>query len=582
MASSRKSRWLIGIGAAIVFMAAAVIGMMIGVVERGYDPIKVLNDEVQGTPIRDTFSGNYLAGHFALSQQDIDKAAEFAVLSLGYLDKEDPELVRSVMRILLMDGRYTEAQFVANALAKKNTADYIARLILLNQAILENEYDVAAVMAAHLEDVSILSLVNDWIQAWIVIGRINKGDIAPESFELPQADESFAPLLPLIYYQQALMLNQLGRVEEAAFAFEKAITLPATPSLRMVRQAILFHNQHANEPSVTGLKDLLNTLEMQAEDELLPKLTDQATQNGESRIITPQEGIAEIYFLLASMHSSPHLAEDMMLYARLGLQLRPSFADLQLMLAAAYEELQDYEAAIQHYDAVEDSSYLDKAARLRVAVNYYSMEQAQPAIMYLQKLAADYPQDREIILALSEIYRREKQFKNMEELLTRWLAESNEEADYDVYYKRAIARERLGRWDDAEKDLNKALELQPGQPDVLNYLGYSLLDHQERIDEAAEFIAQAYEQLPEEAHIIDSMGWAAYWRGDYEAAVRYLESALDKVPQDPTINDHLGDAYWRVGRKREARWQWQRALEFEPEDPHAIEVKIQQGLDEPK
>jgi tetratricopeptide (TPR) repeat protein len=574
-----KTRLWIGIVCAVVFMLAALGGMMIGINQRGYTPVEYFSADIKGEPIRDTFSGNYLAGHFALSQKNVGKAAEFAVRGIAHLNGEDPDLIRSALRILVMDGRYTDAQFAARALYQKEEAGYIAKLVLLNQAVLDDEYEAAREMAAELGSYNLTGMINNWVDAWLSIGLIRKGEADEESFVLPEADQGFEVMLPLIYYQQALMLNQLGRVDEAAAAFVNAIRAAGLPSLRVVRQAVLFHNQHAGHPGVAVLREMLERVEGQAKDSVLPALSDEPHSGGESRVVTPQEGIAEIYFLLAGMHSGPQLLNEMMLYARLGLQLRPEFADLQLMLAAAYEELGDYEASIAHYESVKDDSYLDREAQMRVAVNYYSLDKTKQAILHLQQLIRDYPHDGDSVRMLAEVYRREKQYQNAEDVLTRWLEqEKDSKPDYDIYYKRAIARERLGKWDAAEADLQKALEIEPDQPDVLNYLGYSLLDRGERTDEAVGYIKKAYEQLPGEAHIIDSMGWAEYRQGNYAEALVYLEEALDLVPQDPTINEHLGDVYWRLNRRREARWQWKKTLEFKPEDPAPVEQKLQHGL----
>ena len=113
--------------------------------------------------------------------------------------------------------------------------------------------------------------------------------------------------------------------------------------------------------------------------------------------------------------------------------------------------------------------------------------------------------------------------------------------------------------------LLKALELEPEQPFVLNYLGYSWVDQGLNLDRAKAMLNRAVELRPDDGFIVDSLGWAYFRLGEHDKAVTYLERAVELEPGDPVINDHLGDAYWRVGRNREARFQWQRALTFEPE-----------------
>jgi Flp pilus assembly protein TadD len=93
-------------------------------------------------------------------------------------------------------------------------------------------------------------------------------------------------------------------------------------------------------------------------------------------------------------------------------------------------------------------------------------------------------------------------------------------------------------------------------------------------------IARAVQARPDDAQIVDSMGWALYMGGDYTASISYLEKAVELVPGDPTVNDHLGDVYWRLGRKNEARFQWERALAFSPQNTLAqsIQKKLKDGL----
>jgi Flp pilus assembly protein TadD len=148
---------------------------------------------------------------------------------------------------------------------------------------------------------------------------------------------------------------------------------------------------------------------------------------------------------------------------------------------------------------------------------------------------------------------------------------------------RGISHERLDQWEQAEADFRKALELQPGQALVLNYLGYSLVEKNMKIDEARAMIEEAVAGDPDNGYITDSLGWVLYKIGKFEEAVPHMERAVELLPSDPVINDHLGDVLWKVGRRTEAVFQWKRALSFEDEtdeaDPVRIRRKIEVGLD---
>ncbi len=155
-----------------------------------------------------------------------------------------------------------------------------------------------------------------------------------------------------------------------------------------------------------------------------------------------------------------------------------------------------------------------------------------------------------------------------------------EKDNWDQFYSRAVCYERLGKWDKAEPDFKKALELSPNEPLILNYLGYSWVDRNENVPEALALIKKAVELKPEDGYYIDSLGWAYFRLGRFDEAVEQLERAVELKAEDPTINDHLGDAYWRAGRKLEAQFQWSTALvsKPEPEEIPKLQAKMKDGL----
>jgi Flp pilus assembly protein TadD len=150
-----------------------------------------------------------------------------------------------------------------------------------------------------------------------------------------------------------------------------------------------------------------------------------------------------------------------------------------------------------------------------------------------------------------------------------------------VHYTRAIVAHDIGDWDQAESDFRAALAIAPDQPQVLNYLGYSLVERGEKLDEALDMIERAVADQPDSGAIVDSLGWVYFKLGRYDDAVAPLERAAVLEATDPIVNDHLGDAYWAVGREREARFQWLRAQSFDPEEDLAarIRAKLAHGLD---
>src|SRR5690606_14060505 len=152
--------------------------------------------------------------------------------------------------------------------------------------------------------------------------------------------------------------------------------------------------------------------------------------------------------------------------------------------------------------------------------------------------------------------------------------------DWRLLYARGVSHERLKDWEKAEADLQAALAIEPGDPELLNYLGYSWIDRGERLAEALAMVEKAVAANPKSGAMVDSLGWAHYRLGDYKKAVETLEQAVELEAGDPEINNHLGDAYWRVGRRDEAMFQWRRVLTLDPDDriKADAEAKLASGL----
>jgi Flp pilus assembly protein TadD len=205
------------------------------------------------------------------------------------------------------------------------------------------------------------------------------------------------------------------------------------------------------------------------------------------------------------------------------------------------------------------------------------------SIAALRDTVAAYPRSIEAHTSLGDMLRRDSRFAEAGAAYDGALAlvAHPEQRHWPLFYQRGIAFERSDQWPRAEADFLKALELEPDQPLVLNYLGYSWVEMGENLAEAQAMIEKAVEQRPGDGYIVDSLGWVLYRLGDFAGAAEQMEKAVELKPADPVVNDHFGDALWMIGRRFEARFQWKRALSFEPEETDAerIRRKLATGLD---
>ncbi len=151
----------------------------------------------------------------------------------------------------------------------------------------------------------------------------------------------------------------------------------------------------------------------------------------------------------------------------------------------------------------------------------------------------------------------------------------------DVLYRRGGSYERLGNAKKSDEDLLKSLEINLDDPYVMNYLAYSWLERNYKIDKAIQMLEKAYQQKINDPYIIDSIGWGYYLVGNFSEAEKILKRAVELMPNDPIVNDHYGDILWKLDRKIQATYFWKNVLNFEDaenEMKEKIYFKLLQGV----
>ncbi|MFM7343753.1 MAG: tetratricopeptide repeat protein, partial [Tagaea sp.] len=296
-----------------------------------------------------------------------------------------------------------------------------------------------------------------------------------------------------------------------------------------------------------------------------------------------KRGAADALFNLAGLFRQEATMANALAFGRLGLHLDPDSALGLLTVAEILDQTGQRDAADALFARVPADSPFAYVAQLRQAENHQERGELPAALAALERLARAHPDRIDALTTMGNFLRVAERFPESAAAYGRALERigaAPERRHWTVFYARGIAFERAKNWPEAERHFKRALELQPEQPDVLNYLAYTWVDRNENLVEAERMLRRAVEQRPNSGHIVDSLGWAFFRLGRYEEAVPLLERAVELLPEDPVILDHLGDGYWRVGRRREAEFQWQRALRNKPEADLKIEIekKLRQGM----
>ena len=151
----------------------------------------------------------------------------------------------------------------------------------------------------------------------------------------------------------------------------------------------------------------------------------------------------------------------------------------------------------------------------------------------------------------------------------------------EILYRRGTSYERLKDYKNSDRDLLKSLEINPDDAYVLNYLAYSWLEREYKIDTSLQMLEKAYAKRSNDPYIIDSIGWAYYLVERFSKAESFLKRAVELMPEDPIVNDHYGDILWKLDRKIQARYFWTNVLNFEETEKDmkkTISIKLIEGL----
>jgi tetratricopeptide (TPR) repeat protein len=521
--------------------------------------------------------GNYLAGRIAGEQRDAGQAAAFFTQAL----KRDPTndiLLDRTFLLELTDGQIETAFRHAEDILAQDDKKRLPQMVLGLRAVKTGDFADARRRLAVASNGPFNSLATRLIVAWCDEGE-GHTDAALAELKLIEQVGTFDVFR---LFHTALILDHAGRTEEADKTFRKVIDNGGNGALRIVDAYGRFLARQGRSADAISL---YRTYSESQPDNPLIMASLERVQSGKKvspLAATPAEGVAEVLYGLASALANDRSVDLPIVYLQLSLYLRPDFDVARTLIADLFETLERYDSANAAYALVPKSSPLALNAEIQTALNLDRMGKTDEAVSQLKALSRRKDAGLRIFVSLGDLLRSHERFPEAVEAYDRAIAQLSDlqHQHWSLFYARGVSLERAGRWPEAERDLRKALALDPDQPLVLNYLGYSWIEKGERLNEALRMINRAVDLMPNDGYVVDSLGWADYKLGQYDSALVNLERAVNLRPDDPTINDHLGDIYWRVGRQLEARYQWKRAIALGADKSivPAIQHKIDYGL----
>ncbi|MDC1084571.1 tetratricopeptide repeat protein [Pseudomonadales bacterium] len=370
-----------------------------------------------------------------------------------------------------------------------------------------------------------------------------------------------------LMFSKAVLLEQSGQLEEALQLANQLLV-----SKKDINVIVL---------KVNALKDLLrtdealifleSTLEELADKRRLrliyarmlfeaERLVDAEKQYEQVHQQAPND--SDILFALALISMEQGKDESAKGYLNQMIRFNRRANEAHYYLGSIADKNDEIPQAISEYKMVGPGrEYL--AAQVRIAALLADQDSLDDARAHLENQRANNPERyNRLVMIEGQLLSERGHEAEFFELLETVIQKQPE--NVELLYFRAMTGQSLGRLDVLEQDLLRVIEIDPGNADAMNALGYTLADQTDRHDEALILIERALEIKPNEAAFIDSLGWVQYRLENYKDAVTNLRKALSLFDNDE-VAAHLGEVLWVSGEQQEARNVWQRALDARPD-----------------
>jgi tetratricopeptide (TPR) repeat protein len=522
-------------------------------------------------PAADSALHGYVLGRYASAEDELARAARYFDTARA----QDPgrlALTRRTFDVAVAAGDRPLATELAQQLAGAGQSDSDVAMLRLVDAVLKKDWAAADAARAGLASAGYAIVVGPIVEAWTLHAR-GKPDVALAKLD-PANFTGFAR--SYVAEQRAHMLAAEGRWAEAAALYAE-LRIGTAGGINFLRQG------EADALAQSGDKaGALKLLE--GNDPMIVAARQRVEAGKRIGALAPdaRRGIGWMAARLASDLSRDKPVPLALLFARVGTFLAPEIAATWLINGDVLARSGQRESALLAYAQVPAGDPLFRSAKARRAevLDGLGRSDEAGAILLAATQAADATVDD--WTRLGDWHRKADRSVEAASAYGKAITRAGTaDAGWGLYFLRGSMFERSGNWSAAQADLREALYRSPDEPVVLNYLGYSLLDRGEALEEAARLVERAAKLRPGDGGIIDSLGWSLYRQGRFAEAVETLEKAATLEPGDPTVGDHLGDAYWQVGRRIDARFRWRAALDLDPDEKQkkSMIAKLDYGLD---
>ena len=521
----------------------------------------------------------YFSGIVAFGNKKNSEALDFFNSSKILINAHDPFLKRYVSSLVLENKVLQAIQIIKQNYENENIDFFDSYLLLIIDSLKKNELDIAyeyISIANNFADEDRFNLaILESLKQYVYLFKEKKFLNDKKNFgRLSYISETF----------QKCYLDDpnTGRY------FSKLINDPESDFTRYIYFYIsyLVENDNLNEAKViTDEIEFLNSTLLLSQGKSwidngnLQKFKEVFSCKNHNDLI------AEFLFLISNLYSAQDNYEMSNFYLNLSNFLNPRFVFNLSLVAENHYFNKDYEKAkkvLKKFKKDDDFYYW---FRLKKEAQIISAQRNNQESLNFIKFNFDKIENpnEKILFDVANFYKKAKNYEEAISYYSKIIENLDDNSDIksDILYRRGGTYERIKNYEKADKDLIDALQITPDDAYILNYLAYSWLERDYKINEAIKMLETAYELESDDPYIIDSIGWAYYLTDDYPRAEKFLKRAVELMPDDPIVNDHYGDILWKLNRKIQARYFWTNVLKMKDTEKELIEkinIKMIEGL----
>jgi len=521
----------------------------------------------------------YFSGIVAFENKDNSKALDYFNSSKILLNKHDPYLKRYVSSLVLSNKVSQAIYVIKDNKDKKNSNFFDAQLLLildyLKKNNMEKAYDNLLNIKNFNDEDRFNSAILENLKEYIYVFKESKILKNKKKFgKLSVISETFQRCYLKDKSTDAYFANLINDVE-ADYSRYNFFLL----------SHLIENNRISDAKKIVSKIDYVNST-------LLLSQGKSWIENGnEDKLVkvfsckNPNDIVSEFLFLISNLYSSQDNYERSNFFLNLSNFLNPKFVyNLSLVAENQYfnGEYKKVKKTIKSFKKEDNFYYwyrIKKEAQI-IAKQRNKKESLNYITAEFNKI--DKMNDK-ILFDIANFYKNSKEYVEAIKYYTKIIntLDDSSEIKPDLLYRRGGSYERIGEYTKADKDLLYSLKINPDDAYVLNYLAYSWLERDYKIDKAIEMLEKAHSLRNNDPYIIDSIGWAYYLIDDFLKAEKFLKRAVELMPDDPIVNDHYGDILWKLDRKIQARYFWANVLTMDDADKKivdSINIKMIKGL----